>query len=83
MKAKKAIQQKMYHENSWGDGKQRLEELYVHFLTGASQTKGIWNSSVTDNCFERTARADRTDDNFFERIASAVRAGDNSWVILV
>ena len=27
MEARKAIQQKMYRENSWGDGKQRLEEL--------------------------------------------------------
>ena len=28
MKAKKAIQQKMCQENSWGDGKQRLEKLF-------------------------------------------------------
>ena len=28
MKAKKAIQQKMYCENSWDDGKQRLEESF-------------------------------------------------------
>ena len=28
MKAKKAIQYKMYRENSWGDGKQRLQELF-------------------------------------------------------
>ena len=27
MKAKKAVQPKMYCENSWGDGKQVLEEL--------------------------------------------------------
>ena len=29
MKAKKAIQPKMYCENSWGDGKQLLEELFT------------------------------------------------------
>ena len=29
MKAKKAIQQKMYRENSWGDGKRRLEESII------------------------------------------------------
>jgi len=29
MKAKKAIQQKMYRENSRGDGKQLLEESYT------------------------------------------------------
>ena len=28
MKAKMAIQQKMYRENSWDDGTQRLEELF-------------------------------------------------------
>ena len=28
MKAKKATQQKMHHGNSWGNGKQRLEELF-------------------------------------------------------
>ena len=28
MKAKKAIQQKMHHGNLWGNGKQRLEELF-------------------------------------------------------
>ena len=28
MKAKMAIQQKMYRENSWDDGNQRLEELF-------------------------------------------------------
>ena len=28
MNAKKAIQQKMYCENSWDDGKQRLEEWF-------------------------------------------------------
>ena len=27
MEARRAIQQNMYRENSWGDGKQRLEEL--------------------------------------------------------
>ena len=31
MKEKKAIQQKMYRENSWDDGKQRLEELRKPF----------------------------------------------------
>ena len=33
MKAQKAIQQKMYRENSWswGDGKQSLEELRKSF----------------------------------------------------
>ena len=41
MKAKKAIQQKMYHENSWGDGKQRLEELYVHFWQVRRKRKGF------------------------------------------
>lgn len=38
MKAKKAIQQKMHHGNSWGNGKQRLEELFkLTFLTGSSR----------------------------------------------
>ena len=41
MKAKKAIQQKMYRENSWDDGKQRLEEsfkltVFDKFITNGS-----------------------------------------------
>ena len=37
MKAKKATQQKMHHGNSWGNGKQRLEELFK--LTRASSAE--------------------------------------------
>ena len=84
MKAKKATQQKMYRENSWGEGKQRLEELFIissHFLTGSSQTarvkEVVWNSSAAGNWFERIARAVRTDNDFFEWTARGVRKDDN------
>ena len=61
-----------------------LEELFIissHFLTGSSQTarvkEVVWHSSAADNCFERIARAVRTDDDFFERTARGVRKDDN------
>ena len=49
MKAKKAIQQKMYRENSWGDRKQRLEEWFIissHFFdsfvgNGSGERSGL------------------------------------------
>lgn len=62
----------MYHENSWGDGKQCLEEYYylsLHFLTGSrtsqkAQVKVLWNNSTADSYwFERITRTVRTDDN--------------------
>ena len=69
MKAKMAIQQKMYRENSWGDGKQRLEELFkLTFFDKFAQTvwlKVVWNSSVADNCFELITWAVQVDDNLF------------------
>ena len=51
MKAKKAIQQKMYGENSWDDGKQCLDEsfkltVFDKFIANGSV---IWSSSVADS----------------------------------
>ena len=51
MKAKKAIQQKMYGENSCDDGKQCLDEsfkltVFDKFIANGSV---IWSSSVADS----------------------------------
>ena len=79
----------MSSENSYDDDKRRLEELFNDHdvLTGSianGRVKVICNSSAAGNCFERMARAVKTDDNFlrvdenfFQRIARAVRTDDN------
>ena len=36
MKAKKTFMQKMHHDNSWGDGKQRLEDRF--FANGSDES---------------------------------------------
>ena len=58
----------MYRENSSGDGKQRLEELFRiifdSFVANSYVVKVVWISSAADNCLERISRAVRTDDNF-------------------
>ena len=48
MKAKKATQQKMHRKNSWGDGKQHLEELFkfTFFHTSSSSKKGLGESGL-------------------------------------
>ena len=55
-----------FHKMIVNDAKKNYLSLH-EFLSGSSQTallKVTLNSSAADNCFERIARALRTDDNF-------------------
>ena len=75
--------QKMYWENSWGNGyyKQHLEELFKatffdRFATNGLGESGLEQPRTADNCFERIPQAIWMDDNFFKWIAElSLRSG--------
>ena len=58
MKAKKAVQKKMYCENSWDDGRQRFyfNKISLPFLKGSSQTARVSRDLTNQNAtqFENT-----------------------------
>ena len=70
MEARRAIQQNMYRENSWGDGKQRLEELTTFpFSFRRKRLRWSGESSLEQRKLEPFKRMT----SFFERIDRAVR----------
>ena len=75
MEARRAIQQKMYRENSWGDGKQRLEELTTFpFSFRRKRLRWSGESSLESESYSRSNGWQV----FFERIDRTVRtAADN------
>ena len=72
MKAKKAIQRKMYRESSRGDVKQHIEELFkLTFFHRSGRL--VWNSSAANNFFEQIVEPFELMTNFFQQIIQAVR----------
>ena len=72
MKAKKAIQRKMYRESSRGDVKQYIEELFKLTFSHRSG-RLVWNSSAAINFFEQIVEPFELMTNFFQQIIQAVR----------